>query len=80
MFHVLFQGSCMPRQADHLPCFPFHHTSVFRFQLHLTHPRSSPPPACLQLLVKLLSTAGTGYFYVARKNPRKLPKKLEFVK
>ena len=32
------------------------------------------------LLVKLLSTAGTGYFYVARKNPRKLPQKLEFVK
>ncbi|PRW58583.1 50S ribosomal L33 [Chlorella sorokiniana] len=32
------------------------------------------------VLVKLLSTAGTGYFYVARKNPRKLPKKLEFVK
>ena len=32
------------------------------------------------LLVKLLSTAGTGYFYVAKKNPRKLPKKLEFVK
>ncbi len=31
-------------------------------------------------LVKLLSTAGTGYFYVAKKNPRKLTKKLEFIK
>ena len=30
--------------------------------------------------MKLLSTAGTGYFYVAKKNPRKLVKKLEFVK
>lgn len=30
--------------------------------------------------MKLLSAAQTGYFYVARKNPRKLTKKLEFVK
>lgn len=32
------------------------------------------------VLVKLLSTAGTGYFYVKRKNPRKLTAKLQFVK
>nr|AAU93952.1 50S ribosomal protein L33 [Helicosporidium sp. ex Simulium jonesi] len=32
------------------------------------------------ILVKLLSSAGTGFFYVAKKNPRKNPKKLEFVK
>eukprot|EP00891_Asterochloris_glomerata_P001882 jgi/Astpho2/1882/e_gw1.00038.437.1_t len=32
------------------------------------------------LLVKLISTAGTGFFYVAKKNPRKLPNKLQFVK
>ncbi len=32
------------------------------------------------LLVKLLSTAGTGFFYVKRKNPRTLPQKLQFVK
>ena len=32
------------------------------------------------LLVKLLSSAGTGYFYVAKKNPRKTTEKLEFRK
>ena len=32
------------------------------------------------ILVKLLSTAGTGFFYVKRKNPRNLPQKLQFVK
>lgn len=32
------------------------------------------------VLIKLLSTAGTGYFYVKRKNPRKLPQKLQFLK
>lgn len=32
------------------------------------------------LLIKLLSSAGTGSFYVKRKNPRTLPGKLAFVK
>lgn len=32
------------------------------------------------MLVKLVSTAGTGYFYVRKKNPRKLPQKLAFMK
>lgn len=32
------------------------------------------------ILVKLLSTAGTGCFYVAKKNPRKTTEKLEFRK
>ena len=32
------------------------------------------------LLVKLVSAAGTGYFYVKKKNPRKMPGKLEFRK
>ena len=32
------------------------------------------------LLIKLVSTAGTGFFYVKRKNPRTLPKKLELMK
>lgn len=36
--------------------------------------------AAATVLVKLLSSAGTGYFYVAKKNPRKLPGKLEFKK
>ena len=30
--------------------------------------------------IKLLSTAGTGFFYVAKKNPRKKPEKFEFRK
>ena len=34
----------------------------------------------ITLLVKLASTAGTGFFYVKRKNPRKLPQRLQFVK
>lgn len=29
------------------------------------------------LTIKLLSTADTGYFYVASKNPRKKPEKME---
>ena len=32
------------------------------------------------ILIKLLSTAGTGYFYVKKKNPRTLPQKLQFIK
>jgi large subunit ribosomal protein L33 len=32
------------------------------------------------VLVKLLSTAGTGFFYVAKKNPRTSTGKLEFRK
>ncbi|HKK31238.1 MAG TPA: 50S ribosomal protein L33 [Alphaproteobacteria bacterium] len=35
-------------------------------------------PATVQ--VKLVSTADTGYFYVAKKNPRTKPEKLEFKK
>ncbi len=35
-------------------------------------------PATLQ--VKLVSTADTGYFYVAKKNPRTKPEKLELMK
>lgn len=32
------------------------------------------------ILVKLLSSAGTGFFYVKRKNPKTLTQKLAFVK
>eukprot|EP00897_Mesotaenium_endlicherianum_P005277 jgi/Mesen1/4778/ME000242S03960 len=32
------------------------------------------------ILVKLVSAAGTGFFYVTRKNPKKTPGKLEFRK
>ena len=32
------------------------------------------------ILFKLVSTAGTGYFYVGKKNPKKLIKKLAFRK
>ncbi|MEO0392300.1 MAG: 50S ribosomal protein L33 [Pseudomonadota bacterium] len=32
------------------------------------------------ILVKLVSTAGTGYFYVAKKNPRQMTEKLQFRK
>ncbi len=32
------------------------------------------------VLLRLESTAGTGYFYVKNKNPKKLTKKLEFMK
>ncbi|MBN9542264.1 MAG: 50S ribosomal protein L33 [Alphaproteobacteria bacterium] len=28
------------------------------------------------VLIKMVSTAGTGYFYVAKKNPKKMTKKL----
>jgi large subunit ribosomal protein L33 len=34
----------------------------------------------ISILIKLVSTAGTGYFYVKRKNPRNLPNRLQFVK
>ena len=32
------------------------------------------------MLVKLLSEAGTGFFYVRKKNRLKLPQKLQFMK
>lgn len=32
------------------------------------------------ILVKMTSTADTGYFYVAKRNPRKKPEKLELRK
>lgn len=32
------------------------------------------------VLVKLVSTAETGYYYVAKKNPRKKPEKIELKK
>ena len=32
------------------------------------------------ILVKLVSTADTGFYYVAKKNPRNLTEKLEFRK
>ena len=60
-----------------------HHHHQQQQQQQRRHKQQQPgmaPKKAATLLVKLLSTAGTGYFYVARKNPRKLPKKLEFVK
>lgn len=33
-----------------------------------------------QILIKLVSQAGTGYFYVTKKNPRNVPYKLARVK
>jgi large subunit ribosomal protein L33 len=32
------------------------------------------------ILIKLVSTAGTGYFLIRKKNPKKLQKKLSFMK
>ncbi len=32
------------------------------------------------ILFKLVSTAGTGYYYTARRNPKKRPEKMEFSK
>ncbi len=32
------------------------------------------------VLVKLVSTAGTGFFYVKKRNPKKLQEKLSFKK
>lgn len=32
------------------------------------------------ILLKLVSTAGTGYYYVKKRNPRKYPEKLSFRK
>jgi large subunit ribosomal protein L33 len=32
------------------------------------------------ILLKLVSTAGTGFFYVKRRNPKKLTEKLSFRK
>ena len=32
------------------------------------------------ILIKLESTAGTGYYYVTKKNPRNLSEKMEFRK
>ena len=32
------------------------------------------------VLIKLVSSAGTGFFYVRKKNPRKATEKLKFMK
>lgn len=32
------------------------------------------------ILFKLVSTADTGYYYLARRNPKKRPEKMEFLK
>lgn len=32
------------------------------------------------ILFKLVSTAGTGFYYTARRNPKKRPTKMEFLK
>ncbi|KAK4536507.1 hypothetical protein CDCA_CDCA08G2532 [Cyanidium caldarium] len=32
------------------------------------------------VLIKLVSQAGTGYYYVARKNPRRTPEKMALIK
>ncbi|CAK9171692.1 unnamed protein product [Ilex paraguariensis] len=32
------------------------------------------------MFIRLVSAAGTGFFYVKRKNPRRIPTKLEFWK
>ncbi len=32
------------------------------------------------ILIKMISTADTGYFYVAKKNPRKKPEKMSLKK
>lgn len=32
------------------------------------------------ILIKLVSSAGTGFFYVKKKNPRRLTSKLQFMK
>ena len=31
-------------------------------------------------LIKMISEAGTGYFYVTKKNPKKMPNKLQLMK
>jgi large subunit ribosomal protein L33 len=38
------------------------------------------PPKKATVLIQLLSTAGTGFFYTARKNPRTVQRKLAFRK
>ena len=54
-----------------------------------TRPRTRPPGVRVAMakgtkagaiLVKLVSTAATGFFYVKRRNPKKNPIKLEFMK
>ena len=36
--------------------------------------------AAVTILIKLESTAGTGYFYTTTKNPREHPEKMELMK
>ena len=42
-------------------------------------PKSSKPKRNA-ILFKMVSSAGTGYFYTARRNPKKKPEKMEFTK
>ena len=40
----------------------------------------APKNKLKQVPLKLLSTAGKGYFYIASKNPKKITHKLQFMK
>ena len=39
-----------------------------------------PSPQAKSILIKLVSAAGTGYFYATRKNPTNVPHKLALMK
>ena len=42
--------------------------------------KSSSKKKRAAILYKLVSTAGTGFYYLARRNPKKRPAKMEFKK
>ena len=47
---------------------------------YIHHFNTVMPPKKATVLIQLLSTAGTGFFYTARKNPRTVQRKLAFRK
>jgi large subunit ribosomal protein L33 len=42
--------------------------------------KKTPKKKRAAILFKLTSTEGTGYYYTARRNPKKKPEKMEFKK
>jgi ribosomal protein L33 len=55
---------------------PGEKNSLSLFSLHTRHQMAGAKKGAT-VLVKLASAAGTGFFYVKKKNPRTLPRKLE---
>ena len=62
------------------PCQRVTHTPALLYRLNISIGGSRSAKNTVSILVKLVSLAGTGSFYVTRKNPRRILNKIELRK